>query len=417
VAGLADLADRWAGTDGIVTLPDGALPAGVTAYRAADLPHTTRLDLLPLADIAGAVPDTVVYVAIDAPGSVDVLPPGSAIDLTGAGLPPEAFTPPSAQAGAWAVRLAGRADAGGADPVGSQAGRLRRALEPLAAQPGGILVVAHGGAGHAAVRAAAGLAGVTAVVTVGTPWSPVSVDVLDRLPAGEALRLLDALLAEAGPPAADEPDDPDLGLGRGLVGGLMAIEPLDDPLRELRPPATPPDTAGLVVHAVAGSAAPASIQRAITAIVTAVLSARARARAESGAVPPEPADPDAPGPATLPRVGTQAPVVPAAVRDGLVAQADLDLYVDQDGPALAVTVELSSATGWLVGGPDPGRAPGVARPLALRRLTATVSVPLSAAGTAHTTLTLHDLLAFGVRQARAARGAGGARPGGDADHR
>ena len=69
------------------------------------------------------------------------------------------------------------------------------------------------------------------------------------------------------------------------------------------------------------------------------------------------------------------------------------------GPALTVAIELSAAAGWLVGGPDPGRAPGVARELGLRRLTADVSMPL-ADGTATMSLVLHDLLAFGVARTR-----------------
>ena len=47
------------------------------------------------------------------------------------------------------------------------------------------------------------------------------------------------------------------------------------------------------------------------------------------------------------------------------------------GPAIVISLDLGSASGWLVGGPDPGRAPGTARPLALRRLTARVRLPLT----------------------------------------
>ena len=251
---------------------------------------------------------------------------------------------------------------------------------------GGVLVVAHGGAGHAAVAAAAGLPGLAAVVTVGTPWSPVSVDVLDRTPAAEALRLLGALLPPYDPA---EPDDLDLDLGRGLVPALLALDPLDDPLRELRPPATG-DRAGRAGCAGGRRLGRADdIRRAVTAIVAVYLADRARQR---GAAEP-----------AVRRGGPASGAgVPDVTRGSLVARAHIDLWRGRPaltGPALTVAVELSAAAGWLVGGPDPGRVAGVPRELGLRRLTANVSIPL-ADGTATMSLVLHDLPAFGVTRTR-----------------
>ena len=405
-AGLAALVERFTATDGLVALPPGTLPAGVTEHRADDLPHTAPLGQLDLADVlGGAAPATLIYVAVQAPGAPAVLSGGALdglaadhiLDLTGAG-PPETVVAPAAVPGVWAVRLGARADCrladGDPDGVEGQAERLRRALAPLTA--GGAAVIAHGAAGHAALRAAGDLAGLSALITVGTPWSPVTVDVLDHDPAAETLRLLAALLSAPDP---EEPDDPDLALARALVGGLMGLDGLGDPLAELRPPAALVAPPAVAVHAVVGSISAPSILRAATAVVAATLSVRAQARAEAGATTPDQT-----------RAGLGLPLIPGVPRGGLIAQVGIDLDLlgvpaaagrTTTGPTLVANVELASAAGWLVGGPDPGRAPGAPRSLALRRVTATVRVPLLAGATgAHTTLVLHDATAFGVTRSR-----------------
>ncbi|MGZ6671177.1 MAG: DUF6603 domain-containing protein [Solirubrobacteraceae bacterium] len=405
-AGLVALIDRWTGTDGLVALPAGVLPAGVTEHRADDLPHTAPLGLLDLVEVlGGAPPATLIYVAVEAPGAPAVLSGGALddlaadriLDLTGAG-PPETVTAPAAAPGVWAVRLGSRADCrlaeGDPDGVEGQAARLRRALAPLTAS--GAAVIAHGAAGHAAVRAAGDLAGLTAVVTVGTPWSAVTVDVLDHDPAAETLRLLAALLPAV---EAEEPDDPDLALARALIGVLTALDGLGDPLAELRPPAGLAAAPGVTLHAVVGSISAPAVLRAATAAAAATLAARAQARADAAGRAPDET-----------RLGLGLPLVPGVPRGGLIAQVGVELDLlgvpavtgtPTAGPAFVLRVELASAAGWLVGGPDPGRAPGVPRPLALRRVTATVRVPLLAAATgAHTTLVFHDATAFGVTRTR-----------------
>ena len=189
--GFDDLVERWTATDGLVTLPDAGLPAGVTGHRPAELAHGEPLGGELVAEVlgeirtlhlGGAAPAVTVYVAVDggdrhgAPavllGAEAGVPAGRTIDLTAPGLPPEAFTPPAAPGGgsqAWAVRLGTRAACrlpdghpAGPDPdgVAGQAARLRRVLAPLAGA--GADVVAHGGAGHAAVRAVAGWRGCAA---------------------------------------------------------------------------------------------------------------------------------------------------------------------------------------------------------------------------------------------------------------
>ena len=441
--GLSDLVDRWAATDGLVTLPDDGLPAGVTIHRPAELVHGAPLGGELLAEIlaeiwaehfSGAAPATVVFVAIDGPdrpanaallpGVADGLPAEHVLDLTAAGLPPEAFTPPvPGGAPIWAVRLGSRAacrlpeahPAGpDSDGVAGQAARLRRVLAPLAGAGVDVAVVAHGGAGHAAVRAVAGLAGVRAVITVGTPWSPVAVDSLDALPAGEALRLLAALLrivdAAAADPAdtavdPDEPDDPDLAIARGAVAALLDLDPFADPVDDIRPPGGLAAPAGTPVHAVVGSLSAPALRRALTATVAAALAARARARAaQSGAAVVAPA-----------RAGLRLPLVVGGAASGLAGQilVDVDMAgVSRDvaapltGPGVRVRLDLGATTGWLVGGPDPGRSAGTARVLACRRISALVELPIRAWGSAlaappaRARLVLHEASAFGTVRAR-----------------
>ena len=439
LTGLGDLTQRWLGTDGLVNLPDSGLPDGVTGHQIPDLAHPTPLGEIDLAAVDGlaaaAAAATVVHIAVVAPGLPVVLAaPGAdggpaadhALDLTAAGRAPASFGPPPAAdpAGLWTVALGPRAvcrlDTGDPDGVAGQTARLAAVLPGLVAAAGGpVLVVAHGAAGHPAVRAATGLAGVAAVVTVGTPWSPVSADTLDRLPGAESLRLLAGLVPAPDP---DEPDDPDLALARAVTGLWMDLDPLGDPLAELRPPAGPTVPAGgTPVHALAGALTANTLGRAVTAAVAAGLSVRAAARAGAAAT--------ATG-ATGARAGLRLPVLPPVSRAGLTCAVHVDLELggfdlggggaggpSVTGPAIVISAELGSAAGWLVGGPDPGRTPGTARPLALRRLTARVRLPLAPAGGAAASgasslIVLHDAAAFGVRVPRWNVAAGPGAPAG-----
>ncbi len=422
LSGLGDLTQRWLGTDGLVTLPGTGLPDGVTGHQVPDLAHPTPLGALDLATVDGlagaAAAATVVHVAVVTPGLPVVLAaPGGdggpaadhALDLTAAGRDPASFGPPSVTdpTGLWTIALGPRAvcrlDSGDPDGVGGQTARLAAVLPGLVAAAGGpVLVVAHGAAGHPAVRAATGVAGVAAVVTVATPWSPVTADTLDRLPGAESLRLLAGLVPAPDP---DEPDDPDLALARALTGLWLGLDPLGDPLAELRPPAGPTvPAAGTPVHALVGALSADTLGRAITAAVAAGLSVRASARAQAATA------------ATGARAGLRLPLLPPVSRAGLTCAVHVDLELGgfdlsagasagggpaATGPAIVISLALGSASGWLVGGPDPGRTPGTARPLALRRLTARIRLPLSgitgtAAAGASSLIVLHDATAFGV---------------------
>ena len=186
----------------------------MTGHLVPDLAHPTPLGALDLAAVdglAGAARRShrgayrvvapglpVVLAAAGADGGPAA---DHALDLTAAGRAPASFGPPSVAdpAGLWTVALGPRAvcqlDTGDPDGVAGQTARLAAVLPGLVAAAGGpVLVVAHGAAGHPAVRGATGLAGVAAVVTVGTPWTPVTADTLDQLPGAETLRLLAGLV-------------------------------------------------------------------------------------------------------------------------------------------------------------------------------------------------------------------------------
>ena len=142
------------------------------------------------------------------------------------------------------VALAPRGDTslGAGDPTGvlGQAARLQQVVSGLAAA-GPVVLVALGGAGHAARLVADAVPGVTTLVTLGTPWSAVTFDSARTGGSAEALRVLRALM-----PAPDdaEPDDADLAAARGLVSGSFdaarASPTSPTSRRRARPPASAP---------------------------------------------------------------------------------------------------------------------------------------------------------------------------------
>ena len=114
---------------------------------------------------------------------------------------------------------------------------MARVLDALAAvSSNDIALVAFAGAGHAARLAADARPEVKDLLLLGTPLAAISLAALSIQPTADALRLLHRLLPAAD---ADEPDDPDLALGRALVLALMALAPLADPGADLRLPVVP----------------------------------------------------------------------------------------------------------------------------------------------------------------------------------
>ena len=408
-AGLDALVVRWSGSDGRI-LPPTSAPAGIEVHRCAEQTPRDLLAGVDLEALLGAPPATVVRVAVAAPGAMPWtdIPADRLIDLTAAGLQAGAFTPPAAANGDWFIALgtrdACRAGAGDEDGVQGQADRIARVLGALAGLPGGLALVAEAAAGHAARRAADATPAVGALVTAGTPLGPVSLQVLDTAPAADALRLLQRLLPALPADETDElGDDPDLHLARGLIGALAELMPSDDPGRELRPPSVPVGAAraGLAVHMLFGEVSAEAVRRALTAVVAAGLSDRAALRAQLATNAPDrlvlalrAALAPNPAPAGTVRVDGHAQMVIGELR---VEAGAVHLHSDR---ILQVHLGVGRSGGWLVGGPDPGRAPGEPQPHHLRRVALDLELPLGSSADARASITLHEARVFDLVRER-----------------
>ncbi|MDP9417449.1 MAG: hypothetical protein M3P48_06380, partial [Actinomycetota bacterium] len=379
---LTSLALRWRGSDGRISPPPTA-PAAVRVVRY-DVAAGQLLRHLNLAQELGRTPTTTVWVALGAT-AWEGKPAGRIIDLTAPGLAPSMFAPPTGEAGDWFVRLGERAACqlatGDADGTAGQAARLRVVLDQLAVLGTDTVVVGVAGAGHACRVAAAGQTAVSDVVTLGTPYSAVSLSAIRTLPEADGLRLLHRLLPPP-PGAGDQPDDADLALARGLVAALMDLADRERPDAELAQPVTPPPArAGLTTTAIFGVVTDGQISRAITAAVAAGLAHRAQRRADA----PLPA-------ATGVRAGVRF-VLPdrtdGTVRvsgEAVLTLAGVDLPTASDpsvhvtNRALRIRATVTDRLGWLTSTPT----------MELRKVSVDVHVPLDGVGAGTGTLTLHD---------------------------
>ncbi|MEP7114641.1 MAG: hypothetical protein ABI862_15350, partial [Ilumatobacteraceae bacterium] len=394
--GLTALLSRAIDTDGLAIAP----PAPIAGVQALIDPNTVAdgWAAFSIDRALGATPPpgaAVVRVAIGttARNPWPTAPADRLVDLSPAGLSPESFTVAAPSAGEWFVILAPRADAtlGVSDPSGvlGQAARLSRVLAALGnGRP--VVVVAVGGAGHAARLAADASTAVTDLATLGTPWSPIAFDTLRLGPSGDAVRALRALL-----PAGDiaEPDDGDLALGRALINVWMDRDAQFE-LEAPRPTVTV--RAGLNVRAWFGKLSAESVQRAFTAVVAAGLSLRAQARAPLASAVPESA-----------QLSLRLPIPTRAEPSGHGVQVsghvELGLAATPFGgsttpvsPRLRVHLTIADAdpAGWLIGGPATTPPPG-ASPLEVRFIEATVDVGLG--GTDHNVqLVFHEIAALGA---------------------
>ena len=393
--GLAALLERWTGSDGRV-VPPPVPPAGVTVVTDA----VAAGQLLGELDVElelGRTPQVTVLVDLGARAWPDA-PAGRRVDLATAGLTADMFALPEAATGEWFVALGRRADclpAGGTGGTGSdgtaeQAARLRRFVQALAAVSADVVLVAAGGAGHAARAVAESEAAVTALVTAGTPLSPVAFTVLSTQPGADALRLLNRLLPAA-PAASTDPDvpaeDADLALGRALTGALMELTTLADPGADLRLPAAAPAAprAGLEVVAYFGALSATDVGRALTAVVAAGLAERARVRA---ATPLPPATSAEAG--LLFRLPVSTTGTLEVTGEGRLTLVSFDATAAPGaaigtGQLLRARVRVADRTGWLTSSPDAE----------LRAFSADVDVPLDGAGAGTATVTLHDARVFG----------------------
>ena len=406
--GLADLVLRAADTDGLVTAPPSAI-AGLQVLRDTELHSGSWLRMTATEAVGAPIPATaaVVRIAIGTTGSNpwrDIAPANRLLDLSAPDLGPESFTVSAPAAGEWFVLLASRAHTslGVTDPSGivGQAARLGRVVAALGAvRP--VILVAVGGAGHAARLAADVSTAVTDLITLGTPWSAVAFETIRNGHSGDAVRLLAALL-----PAVDsaEPDDADLARGRALVTTWL------DTAAQFEVEAPRPTVAvraGLNARAWFGALDTESVQRALTAIVAAGLSLRAQARAGASAAAANTAQLSLLLPIPRrPQPSGHGIVVEGSVELGLTGSAFATAAVTAS-PRIRVRLVLSEASGWLIGGPGTVPASGAAA-LDVRFIEVTVdvgvgSVPAgsgnaggSGAVASHAELVLHEVSALGA---------------------
>jgi hypothetical protein len=401
-AGLQSLLGRWTGTDGMVAPAPDAIPDVTTSLRP-DRAWDALAAEDPAAVIEGGLPAgaVVVRVAIATaplgPGSLPWTPDaGRLIDLTAPGLAPASFNVGAPAPGEWVVALAPRADAGlggAGDPTGlvGQAARLSQVLGELAAA-GPVVLVALGGAGHAARMAADAVAGVTHLITLGAPWSAATFDSARVGVPADAARLMSALL-----PAPDtlEPDDADLAVGRALVNGFRDAARGAPAVTDLEAPRpTTAVRAGLSVVAVFGTLSQAAVSRGMTAVFAAGLAARAQARATAAATPPDAAYVGLRVPFALDTPpGGHGVIVDGALMLELASVAAADAAVTAS-PAITLDVSVADTDAWLLGG--PGTTPvGGAPALELRRLSAHVRIGLHG-GDATASIVLEEGSALGA---------------------
>ncbi len=413
--GVAGLVQRLTGTDGVLSVVDSALPVGLAMHRVPNLIHGTTLgDSAVTAAVTaalGAAPSRIILVGVIADGEPTLLPlAGDAsialdIDLTTAGAPAASFSVPmTAPLGVTVIRLGGKAASVSATELtgfDGQVARLRRVLTGLASGGATPVIIAGGAAGRPAAHAAAST-GIATVVTVGAPWSPVSLSDIDLSPVSDAVRLIATLIDlgdEAGAPGSDSAP---LALGRSLVGALLGRDTRGDPLTELSAPDLPLPP-GVAVHGIVGTVTAEDVRAAITAIVTRVLGARTLVRAAESAAAE-----------ALSTLGTRIPLAwgstPGGVRARLTTDLDLVRTLTSGSSTSAaprqatITLDVGADGRWLVGGPDPARTTGL-RPLALRALSLSVVLPIPSSVSAVSAptggrLVLLDARVFGVRRAR-----------------
>ena len=395
-AGLAAIVSRVVGTDVLVAPPPTPI-AGVTVMTR---PATvwTEWDQLSVPEMLGDNPDPTAAVIRVAIGTSSANPWATQpverrLDLSGPGLSPESFSVASPAAGEWFVVLATRSDAAlsVADPTGvlGQSARLRRVISALGnGRP--VVLVASGGAGHAARLAADAEPSVTHLVTLGTPWSAVAFETARTGVSADALRLLRALLPDVD---LADPDDADLAVGRVIVTGLLSERAQID-IEAPRPELAV--RTGLVARAQFGALDIAAIERATTAVVAAGMAARAKARVPQAADLPTSAE-----------IGLRVPVGTSLASGGVTIDGSISLGLTGSvfatgavaaAPNVTVHLVLGGEIGWLVGGPGTTPAGG-ALPLEVRTVEFRGSFGLQDRAS-RAELILHEVSALGAYRDR-----------------
>ncbi len=405
--GLDQLVTRWTGTDGVIgptsTMPSDVETVTMPGFSYDELAAAARSDGDVLAGLT-APTTAVVHVGCDpdwGAGHADL------IDATGgtSGAAAPSGTVPATGDGAWFVAVptpvaaaAARTDHDGV------AGQAQHLAEVLAARTAPVVVVGTGAAAAAALRVAATNLNIVAVVTVGAPWSPISVTGLQSGPGGDALALLRRLVPTAAEPLPDDllaqqawPARRGAGMVRRAIG-IAGPSDLPSAGAETR-------RSDLEVRAVFGLLDASDAALALTATVGEAI------RDLSAAAVDETAELATGQPEHL-HVGVDVPALSTSI-GGITVGAGATIELLHLAPPaapgglpvleavreLVVRLELGVTDGWLLGGPG-----ATTRDVEVRWIEAVVHVPLADDGSTpesgFTEVILHDAHVFAVDRPR-----------------
>jgi hypothetical protein len=395
--GLNTLVNRWHLTDGLVAAP-AAIPVDVTAVIFYGFGYDELVALGAVGALAGDVfdpgPTTIVHLTTAEWAAAD-WPGATLVDLRGTAAPSPL---PAAASGPFLVILPTTAAAAAARPDRGGVGEQAALVAALLAQRGGpVGLIGYGDAGAAAVRAGHDIAAVTAVATVGSPWSGLSIEALRTGLGGDALLFLDRITRPdahlwsqpllAGEATALERVRRVVGRSLGVAAGGDLPVALSEPRRS-----------GVTYVAAFGALQADHLLSGMAALVADGLEHRY-----------ETAQAAASGDGHVAHTGLHAavdlPVIDLNLTGLLIgAGARLEmLTLGRDAGGLMIStdrivhvdVHLGVHDGWLIGGPGAASAD-----FAVRWMSARVSIPLDGAAAGSTHFVLHEASAFGVFRER-----------------
>ncbi|MDO6824394.1 DUF6603 domain-containing protein [Marinobacter sp. 1_MG-2023] len=397
--GFQALLDRLTGTDGLLgrpaSLPDGVNGVDIPGLSYRELVAYGVLNLLPQ-EAAGIAPDSVLYVGCEDIWA-DCFGTDSFDARTASGNP---VIPASAQ-GRWSICLPGFAAAASARPdrgaVEEQAHRLITVLEDRL-EP--VTVVAFGAAGAAVIRAANSIANIEHVITVGTPWSPVSLNGLTSGLSGDALRVIELIRRPNEETLAEEEiageSGPVLQFGYVIDRAVTAAGFTAEQLGELPRADEQTRRTGMPVNAVFGSLDADTLETGMAALIADAIEYRYE-QFETPETPPQKL-----------HLGVDLPVFDADLGGVLVgAGAILELATCDRGESgdgfavqterqLIVDLHFGVHDGWLIGGPGAEQAD-----IEVRWISVRLYLPLQgSARVSGARITLHEANCFGVRKER-----------------
>ena len=393
------LLDRLTGTDGLLGRP-ASLPDGVNGVDLAGLSYRELmaygvLNLLPQ-EAAGIAPDSVLYV-----GCEEIWADCFGADSFDIRTTSEKLTIPASAQGRWSICLPSPAAAASVRPdrgaVEEQAQRLVTVLEGRLAP---VTVVAFGAAGAAALKAANIVANVEHVITVGTPWNPVSLNGLTSGLSGDALRLVELIRRPNEETLAEEEiageSGPTLQFGYVVDRAVAAAGFAARRLGELPRADEQTRRPGMPVHAVFGSLDADTLEAGMAALVADAIDYRYE-QFETPETPPQKL-----------HLGIDLPVFDADLGGVLVGVgAILELATCDRGESgsgfavqterqLIVDLHFGVHDGWLIGGPGAEQTD-----IEVRWISARLYLPLQgSARVSGARIILHEANCFGIRRER-----------------